>query len=274
VENDDTGNSKHIVDEIASTSPFPIAYALEPRLGIPIARNRTLDLALELGADWIAFIDDDEYAPPSWIALLVAAAKTLKADVVHGPVDQFSAETEELVPVKERKCHPTGLRLKTAATNNTLMRAHIAAPDGMGLRFNEEMRFTGGSDSHYFYLAADRGAEIRWVEDAPVVEYVPAERLTLRWRLQRERRVAANKMYTTIRRRGRAYAITRGIPKWIGRIGRGSVQLPAGALVYLVNGSRGWRMMMKAMLGFSSVVGAVGVLINVMPQPYSTVEGF
>jgi hypothetical protein len=33
-------------------------------------------------------------------------------------------------------------------------------------------------------------------------------------------------------------------------------------------------MMMKAMLGFSSVVGAVGVLINVMPQPYSTVEGF
>jgi succinoglycan biosynthesis protein ExoM len=47
-------------------------YVLQPKRGIAAARNATLDEALELNADWIAFIDDDATAASDWIAPLMA----------------------------------------------------------------------------------------------------------------------------------------------------------------------------------------------------------
>jgi glycosyltransferase involved in cell wall biosynthesis len=71
VENHAADACRAIVERFAARpGAWRIIYAHEPHLGIPIARNRSLDLALAEGADWIAFIDDDAVAEANWIGTL------------------------------------------------------------------------------------------------------------------------------------------------------------------------------------------------------------
>ena len=86
------------------------------------------------------------------------------------------------------------------------MRSSLVRADGLALRFDEAMRFTGGSDSDFFSRAVARGAIIRWVDEAVVKEIVPEERLSLRWNLERARRSGANKVYIDEQREGRGAA--------------------------------------------------------------------
>src|SRR5579883_2177961 len=67
VDNDLQPNSKAVVQEFAGSSPFPVHYFHEPRRGIPMARNKVLDAALALNAEWIVFVDDDQAASHSFL---------------------------------------------------------------------------------------------------------------------------------------------------------------------------------------------------------------
>lgn len=275
VENNETDSCRGIIEEIASQpGALPIVYVHEPRLGIPIARNRTLDIALADNPDWIAFIDDDEEADPDWIVSFVAAAGTLEADVLQGPVEWVHAEGGAID--KERWDRPTGSLLKTAPTNNTFMRARIARVDGMGLRFDETMRFTGGSDSDFFFRAADRGAVIRWMNDAVVRESVPAERLTLRWRTRRARQTAANNTNIYMRRKGRLNAVIRYVPKSFRRLLRAGFEFPVGIALYPFSPRHGLRITTSAACKVWWAFGSLGVALNIKrlrPEPYRTIEG-
>ena len=279
VENHARDSCREIVNELAGQpNAPPVIYAHEPRLGIPIARNRTLDLALDHKPDWIAFIDDDEVVEPGWLASFAQAARTVAADVLQGPVDRADEFGESTLArhvrmTKERKRKPTGTRLKVAATNNTMMRALIASPDGWGLRFDETMRFTGGSDGEFFARATGRGAAIAWVDEAIVRENWPVERLALGWQLQRERRVAANGMSVCIRQRGLLYAIARKSPKYLGKLARACVEFPVGAALYPFSPTLGSRVILDAVRMLWSVSGCVSALFRTSPQPYLTVEG-
>ena len=55
----------------------PIHYVLEPKVGIPCARNRVIKEALLLDPrpEWLAFVDDDETVEPNWLQIMVAAEK-------------------------------------------------------------------------------------------------------------------------------------------------------------------------------------------------------
>ena len=64
VDNDATPSSAHVVKAVSSSCPFPIHYYHEPKRGIPMARNRVLESASAIGADWLAFLDDDQRAFP------------------------------------------------------------------------------------------------------------------------------------------------------------------------------------------------------------------
>lgn len=46
---------------------WPIIYTPEPHRGISYARNAAVKTAIESGAEWIAFIDDDEVPLPFWL---------------------------------------------------------------------------------------------------------------------------------------------------------------------------------------------------------------
>ena len=63
---------------------MPVLYVHEPRAGIPAARNAALEAAKTLTPDSIVFIDNDEIAPPDWIARLHPCAVHYGADVTSG----------------------------------------------------------------------------------------------------------------------------------------------------------------------------------------------
>lgn len=67
VDNDPSASAQPIVQQLQTLSKWPITYDVEPTRGISYARNRAVSLAKD--CDFIAFIDDDEYATPSgWMS--------------------------------------------------------------------------------------------------------------------------------------------------------------------------------------------------------------
>ena len=273
VENHTSPSCQIMVNEIAATSGLQVTYAYEPRLGIPFARNRALALALAQEPDWIGFIDDDELAAPDWIAAFVRASKSVACDVLQGPVDYLYPEPKpswSSLPIRKRQ--PTGRILRNAATSNTFMRAYIARKDGLGLKFNEKMRFTGGSDSEYFFRAAERGVRICWMDDAVVSETVPLIRMTLKWQLSRSRRVSANAIAIRWARLGLTRTLVRCIPKYSVRLIRGAIAVSLGAAARFVVPDGGKRLLVGGLHDIWSSLGALGAFFRLEPEPYRVVS--
>jgi glycosyltransferase involved in cell wall biosynthesis len=185
-------------DETRSALPWTrveCTHVLEQRPGIPVARNRALQEALQLDPppDWIAFVDDDETVDPAWLSALVDAASRGDADVLTGParpvlpdpVPAWALETR----CYEQPDHDDGELLHEAYTNNVAMsRAVVANPS---CRFDERLLMTGGSDTHLFRKLALDGARIRWCAGAITHEHYPRSRLTRGWALRRAYRIGA-----------------------------------------------------------------------------------
>lgn len=276
VENDDQPACHGLVLKLmaGASAKWQIKYSHEPRLGIPIARNHALDVALELDAEWVAFIDDDEVATPGWMRAMFDASLKVSADVLHGPVDfVYPATVPAWVEQKKLKQRATGTQLATAYTNNVMMKASLASSDGLTLRFDESLRFTGGSDTDYYCRAADRGAVICWVDEALVQEPVTPERLTIGWQTKRAMRVAANNTSLHWRRFGLLRAFARYAPKCVGRIIGGSLTSAIGVPLVAVGQPVGHRLFVKGLKDLYSGIGGLGAFLNFLPQPYLQIDG-
>ena len=83
VDNDCAASAAQAVQGFADGAPVPVRYAVEPVQNIATARNRAIDLAR---GEWIALVDDDECADPSWLVSLLAAALRYDAEIAVGPV--------------------------------------------------------------------------------------------------------------------------------------------------------------------------------------------
>ena len=177
---------------------LPLRHVFEPRLGIPFARNRVIEIALAEespgGFDAIAFIDDDETADPAWLRELATTLEACDADAATGPA---LAAFEDGPPPRwaERSgafdCldFPTGTPRPTAFTHNVLVRTE--ALRRTDLRFDERLAMTGGSDTPLFSRLAKAGCRIVWCREAICREWTPASRLTVAWARQRAYRIGA-----------------------------------------------------------------------------------
>ncbi len=126
-----------------------------------------LDEALALDAEWLAFIDDDQTARPSWLERHLAVAVRDKADAVQPLVIvtfpepapfwcipralNFNEAAAVDGPVESR-------RRKTVATNGVMMSTRLIRPERMGLRFSESLALCGGEDGEFFETAHRLGA--------------------------------------------------------------------------------------------------------------------
>jgi succinoglycan biosynthesis protein ExoM len=225
VDNDPAGTGRAVVDELAPQLPFPVAYDVEPRQGIPLARNRALRVAGSV--EFIGWLDDDEVPRPEWLRRLVEAQRVTGAEVVIGPsVPRLPPSTPDWIREGgffERRRFPSGSRIpgNYARTSGVLVRR--SAMPARDVVFREELRFSGGSDRELFVEMERAGARFVWVDDAVVVERVPASRARGRWILQRAFRVG-NSRSTTLVLEG-ATARRRA-----GRVGKGAVKIVAGAV--------------------------------------------
>ena len=88
VDNAPEGSAALTVDALRPACPVPLCYVHEPRPGVATARNAGLAAC---SAPLVAFLDDDEEAPPSWLAGLRAAHLVLGSAVTFGPVRGVAA---------------------------------------------------------------------------------------------------------------------------------------------------------------------------------------
>lgn len=188
VDNHADGSARPVVERCrAQGLPFALHYDIQPERNIAKTRNRTVELCP--AGDWLAFIDDDERAPPGWLAQLAAAAETHRADVVLGPVVPLVPDS---APAWIRRGRfydfprlPTGsiVPLNRMRFGNVLARgAALRAEHGP---FDVSFGLIAGEDGDLLVRMVRHGARVVWCDEAIVTEPVEASRLSLHWLLQR-----------------------------------------------------------------------------------------
>lgn len=191
VDNDAQASARPVVEafarDMAQRLPeLEVCYDVQPERNISLTRNRTVARAT---APWLAFIDDDERAPPEWLARLHALAQQTGADGVLGPV---LPEVPAEAPVWIRRGDfysfdrfATGqdVPLNALRFGNVLLRAApVRAQPGP---FDPAFALATGEDADLLIRLIRGGARIIWHDEAPVIEPVEPARLSLRWLLQR-----------------------------------------------------------------------------------------
>jgi len=163
-----------------------IIYAVEPEQNISLARNKALSLAT---GDYIATIDDDEYADSRWLLNLYRTILAYRADVVFGAiVPEFHTDTPNYF--KNSRAFrlpdpPTGSTENYVPTTaNSLFRRALV--QHMAVPFDPSFGRTGGGDTAFFEVVRQRGHRRAWCREALVFDVIPPERTTWRWVLQRE----------------------------------------------------------------------------------------
>ncbi len=276
VENDAEATSANVVEELRMSFPETrVLYELEPEPGIPFARNRTVDIARRERADWVAFIDDDEQLVPGWLDAMIRAIETLDAEVLTGAVERVPAvDMPAWMVARNGKPRQHGQVVDLAATNNTLVDLNWLDAHLPELRFDERLRYTGGSDSEFFDRFVRGGGTIRWVGNALVREEVPASRLTLKWQVARKARTQANNVRRYRWRNGYAAALVKYVPAAARRIlFRGALSCLAAGPVALASQTHGQRLWFSGRRAIGSGIGALNGLIGRDMTPYRVVEG-
>ncbi len=186
VDNDSSRSAEEVCNALRPALQWPLRYDVEPRRGIPFARNKAVACALET-ADFVAFIDDDEAPEPNWLDELLNVQRTYDADVVTGPVvPRFPDQVPTWIirgRFFETPRHHTGRRMDVAYTHNVLARSDVYR--NMEMVFDERTARTGWDDSHFFRRVRQAGFSIVWADAAVVHEWIPKSRACFRWLVQR-----------------------------------------------------------------------------------------
>jgi len=171
VDNDENGSARTVVEAHRNQIP-ELHYVVEPTSGIPCARNRAINEALSLQADVLCFIDDDEYPDQQWLVKLVDTWRQSPANLIGGPVSVAPADASlgrwqklinrGLAARQQRKNRaaansPVHSHRPTIVTNNWLCDLHWL--EQAGIRFDERLLVTGGSDTSFFMAAIARGCK-------------------------------------------------------------------------------------------------------------------
>jgi succinoglycan biosynthesis protein ExoM len=176
VDNDEAGSAEPAVRDWCARNTVPVRYVVQPIRNIAATRNRTLELAR---GDWLAFIDDDERANPTWLDHLTKTAERHDADIVIGNVIALyppsAPEWMRQADPLSRDWGTTGQDLLTGSTANALVKADLLRRSG--IRFDEALGLTGGEDTDFFSRLRTAGGRIVACAEALAVETIPPARL-------------------------------------------------------------------------------------------------
>ena len=280
VENDDQPRSREIIDARGGRLPAGrLDYVLETEPGIPFGRNRAAKEAIAAGHDLLAFVDDDEVVARDWLSRLIAGYRESGAALigaplgVHPPQEGLSWIQKKMhdcirrryagkVTRAGRKAGLTGTPGVTIVTNNWL--AETAIFHEHGIWFDEEMRFTGGTDAKLSAEVKAAGLPTAWVADALVYEIVPPERLTFRYQFARGRDQSNTNFRRKIDRSSVArWSVLVSVPlKSLSAVVLGALLIPTNGRTLLeLARTTGW------------VAGRVGALFGIRSALYAETTG-
>jgi succinoglycan biosynthesis protein ExoM len=182
VDNDEHQSGREAFDSVFGNGNPAAKYVVATPQGVVQARNRALEESAD--TDFIAFLDDDEFASPLWLEGLLLAQLQFNADVVTGPVIPVFENAPNWVVrggFFDRESHRTGAEVEFVAANNTLLRGSVARHFRFDPRFDRSL----SEDTDFFMRVKKGGARIVWTNQAEVYETVSQHRTTGRWLLRR-----------------------------------------------------------------------------------------
>ena len=181
VDNSADANARDLIAGYGD-SPSPVRYVHEPRTNISHARNAGVAAA---SGRFIAFMDDDMAAPPTWLADAIACMEQNAADILIGKVvpefEQGNGWVQTLaapaewfgreLPVDEGAV--LGNLKRTGTGNCVLRRARVITS---ATPFDPAFGMIGGEDTDFLQRAQKAGARIVFSHRAWMTEFVPASR--------------------------------------------------------------------------------------------------
>ena len=266
VDNDPAGSARAVVDTWRPRLPFDVSFVVEPRRGIPFARNTAV--AAAGAADFVAFIDDDEVPDPRWLAELIRVQRATGSAVVAGPVvPRFEEPPSPWIVAGgffEKRRFADGGPAPFATTSSVLI-ARRAFPSGIP-PFNEKMALTGGTDTHFFMRAQLQGHDISWADKAPVTETIPASRANLRWLLRRQYRRGLVLTMSMLDLRGSPVRRLR-------RVLNGLLNLTQGLALVVLGVGRGRITLVRGLQRLWFGAGLLAGLAGARYEEYRTIHG-
>jgi succinoglycan biosynthesis protein ExoM len=237
VDNDVAGSARAVIEQLrAAGAPFKIAYDVQSERNIALTRNLTVKLA---DGDWVAFIDDDERAPESWLQLLIDAAESNNADGVLGPVEpQLPPEAPGWI--RRGRFYDFAHQRSGDVVPLNMMRFGNVLLRGDALRaepgpFDTSYGLSTGEDGDLLVRLARKGLKIIWCDEAIVWEPIESRRLSLRWLMLRAlsggqefARQTVNGKYRPIGWGGRAFFFCRALLQLLLAAGLAALSWPGG----------------------------------------------
>jgi len=207
IDNDAKKTAKVTTETFFRGTSLPHIYDVQSEKNIALARNKALSYA---SADYLAFIDDDEWAESDWLQKLLHAMKKYDADVVFGPVvPWFLENAPEWIRrggFFTRQENKTGDIKQDGATGNALIRNTDKLRGE--LMFKSLYGLTGGEDTELFSRLHRKGAKLVWCNEAKVYEEIAVERMNVKWlalRAMRGGQVFATITYKKLSLVGKGY---------------------------------------------------------------------
>lgn len=185
IDNDKSAGARPVVEKWKTRFSMPLSYEMETAPGVTHVRNHALQMAADF--DLLAFIDDDEFAAPGWLAALVGRYEETKAAAVFGPVWSIYADSAPQW-MREWNVHAIEItedcdRTEPGGSGNSLIDMKVVRD--LDLSFDPRLSKTGGEDTLFFLQMRDQGHRLTQTKDAAVFEHVPEDRARIGWLFRR-----------------------------------------------------------------------------------------
>jgi glycosyltransferase involved in cell wall biosynthesis len=174
IDNNPNSATRDICELTGRSLPIRVHYTTEPEAGITYARNRAVAVALERGAQWIAFIDDDDVPRSDWLTHLLNCQAATGADLVFGSwvldeqMPDWARDSGIFRSPTKTKQDKKGGRYglpDCASTCNLLVGKDILLKVGAtGPVFSHAFCNSGGEDKDFFIRAHHMGASLASAE--------------------------------------------------------------------------------------------------------------
>lgn len=191
IDNDPEKSAKSVYESFISKGKLNIIYISEPRRGLSYVRNAAID-AVSPDADYLCFIDDDEFPCSQWLSELIKTARRTRAQCVFGAVYGVLPNNAPQWIKKGKFFDKASFRdgeiLRWAGSGNLMLSCEMIRRTG--LRFDNRLNFAGGEDT-FFLFQAKRLFNIDVVGSTKAIVYedIPNNRLSLMWMLKRRFRI-------------------------------------------------------------------------------------
>lgn len=200
VENQEPATVGSIIE--ALSCPYPLHLITEGRRGLSYARNAALDYAISRNFDWMAFVDDDEEAPPEWIGNLYRGATARDLDlcgghtIPHNPHERLSPLQKYILrgmasyQAEQRLRFARKVRSgrdKTDSISTANWMCKVSSVSNAGVRFDLRLNASGGEDMQFSTDSLNAGLRLGRILDAGIYDTVHASRLSCSYIFKRER---------------------------------------------------------------------------------------